>query len=1208
MRVFRRIAIACALFASTAAAQDIAVTKSVDPPAQFTPGSDVPFNVFITNLGPGAANGVSLTDVIPAGMTFTSVAQLSGPTFTCTTPPPNTGGTVTCTIATLNAGAGASFIFLFRVPAAAVAGQEFQNTAVGASTPPDGNPQNDTSSATITVVANGADIAVTKTGPPIANAGQNVTYDVTISNAGPDTATSVTLTDAIPPGMTFVSFTQLTGLAFNCPVPAQPGDPIVCTQAAMLPGTSAQFQFEFQIDPQAAPGTSFTNVATGDSAETDPNEENNQGVAVTSTPPPPSADLGITKTAPSAAAANTNVPFTITVTNNGPDPAQNLAVTDVLPGDSTFVSLSQSGTTLNCTTPAVGAGGTVTCTALTYAALSTTTLTLTVHVPPATPSGTQYTNTATVVASASDPNEDNNIATATVTISAVDLSVTKTTPATANAGTNVTYTITVSNAGPDAAFFVELTDPLPAGTTLVSFNQTSGPAAACSAPAVGTNGTVVCNFEILGNLQSATFDLTINTGRSPATMTNTASVTTDSADTNPNNNSVTVMSAVTQLADLVVVKNGPATGTPGTNAAYTVSLTNNGPSVAMNVALNDATPVNTTFVSAAQNSGPLFACTTPGFGATGNINCTIPSLQPGASATFTFVFNISPGATSSITNTASAMSATTDPAGGNSSSSVTTFLTQSADLAVTKSGPPNAVAGNTVTYTVTATNSGPSFASTVTLSDNVPANTTFASNAQTSGPAFNCTTPAVGATGAITCTIASFPTGSPAVFAFTFNVLPGATGSVSNTATISAAADSIPGNNSSTAVTPLNQSANIGIAKSGPTTATAGTNVTYTVTASNLGPSAAANVTVTDNAPASTTFVSVTQTSGPTFNCTGVNCTIATFAAGATATFDYVFAVSSAATGTINNTATIASTTPDPVPGNNSASASTTVLQSADLSILKSGPAAITAGQNITYTVAASNAGPSSASNVTITDVLPANTTFVSATQTSGPAFNCTTPSAGAAGTITCTIATFAAGATASFNFVVQIAPAATGIISNTASISSTTADPTPGNAASGSAAVIDPGPTDVSIVKTASPTTAPQGDTATYTLTVTNNGPGTATGTTVTDVLPAGTMLLSVNTSQGTCSGTTTVICNVGILAPAANATIAILVRLPQTVGPLSNTATVTTANVETAPANNTSTAVLDIAAPIPTASEWGLMLMALMIAAVAVLRARQM
>src|SRR5262249_34850254 len=159
----------------------------------------------------------------------------------------------------------------------------------------------------------------------------------------------------------------------------------------------------------------------------------------------------------------------------------------------------------------------------------------------------------------------------------------------------------------------------------------------------------------------------------------------------------------------------PATATAGNNISYNITVTNNGPSNASNVSWSDVLPANTSFVSETQNTGPAFLCTT---GAT--VSCSIASLTPGTTATFTIVVRVlssTPNGTP-VSNTATATSTTPDSTTGNNTSTASTTVSTSADLSVTKSGPSFTPSNTTVTYTVTAANAGPSDATTVTLTDN----------------------------------------------------------------------------------------------------------------------------------------------------------------------------------------------------------------------------------------------------------------------------------------------------------------------------------------------------------------------------------------------------------------------------------------------------------------------------------------------------------
>lgn len=155
-----------------------------------------------------------------------------------------------------------------------------------------------------------------------------------------------------------------------------------------------------------------------------------------------------------------------------------------------------------------------------------------------------------------------------------------------------------------------------------------------------------------------------------------------------------------------------------------------------------------------------------------------------------------------------------------------------------------------------------------------------------------------------------------------------------------------------------------------------------------------------------------------------------------------------------------------------------------------------------------------------------------------------------------------------------------------------------------------DDGPVaDVSITKTG-PAAAPPGASITYNITVSNAGPQAASNVVVTDVLPAGTTFVSATASQGTCSGTTTVTCTLGAIASGANATIALTVLAPLNASTISNTATVANApEADPTPGNNTSpTAITSLAqaANIPTASEWGLFALLMMLVGIAVMKLR--
>ena len=382
-----------------------------------------------------------------------------------------------------------------------------------------------------------ADVAITKTDAPDPVAvGSPLTYTLTAINNGPSPATGVTVTDTLPANVTVVSATPSQG---TC-TPA--GGTVTCVLGTLASGASATVTIQVTPTP-AAGGTTLTNTATVIANEPDPNPANNTATATTAVTPV--ANLAITKTdAPDPVAVGSPLTYTLTATNNGPSPATGVTVTDTLPANVTFVSATPSQGT--CTQ----AGGTVTCPLGALASGASATVTIQVT-PTAAAGGTTLTNTAQVTANEADPNPANNTATATTAVTpAADLAVLSKTdnPDPVPSSSTLTYTITVANFGPSAADNVQVTDPLPPGTFFSSATTSQG---SCpSTPPVGTNGTVTCNLGTMASGGTATVTIVVQTGciTTPATRTNTATVSSPTLDPNPGNN--TASQTTVQQADL----------------------------------------------------------------------------------------------------------------------------------------------------------------------------------------------------------------------------------------------------------------------------------------------------------------------------------------------------------------------------------------------------------------------------------------------------------------------------------------------------------------------------------------------------------------------------------------------------------------------------------------------------------------------------------
>ena len=358
-----------------------------------------------------------------------------------------------------------------------------------------------------------------------------------------------------------------------------------------------------------------------------------------------------------------------------------------------------------------------------------------------------------------------------------DVAVTKSGPATITAGgPNATYTITVTNNGPNSASVTLNDSPSQSANAplfFVSWTQNSGPTVTCATPSPGNSGTIDCIATTFGSSQSASFTLVeslpaaVLAGNSvPNSATAFVNAATDPV---PGNNTATVTSTSIASADLVAAKTlfggGPLVA--GAKATYTLTVTNSGPSDAQSVTLTDVLPPHTTFFSLAQNGGSPFLCTTPAVGSNGTISCMRGTFAIGdGPAVFNLTVNITPDAPngSSINNTATVSSATSDPNGANNSQTDSHTVSATTDISVHKLASSGAVAGTNVTYSITVADNQagcgtgcPADALNAVLTDALPTNTTFVSLTQNNGPTFNCTTPAVGAGGTVSCTVADLP-------------------------------------------------------------------------------------------------------------------------------------------------------------------------------------------------------------------------------------------------------------------------------------------------------------------------------------------------------------------------------------------------------------------------------------------------------------------
>jgi len=411
----------------------------------------------------------------------------------------------------------------------------------------------------------------------------------TVYNQSTLPLTNVQITVPIPSGGTFAAGTEVAtieGLAAACT--SAPGAGYRrCTFAALPAGQVASFNIEVDYQPPAGgvqllsgapaagsppPNTTLWAQYTPPwSSATFTRTETLGPLCPLAVNAAPAADVQITKTGPASVTGGGVLSYAVQVQNlSGSNAAPNPSFTDPLPSGTTFLAIGvPAGWT--CSTPAVGSGGTVSCSASSLAALATASFTLSTRVSSLLPGGTVLVNTATAASGASDPSLANNTATASTTVVApaaqADLSVTKIdSPDPVSTGRNIVYTIVVTNSGPATALGVSLSDTVPAGTTFQALS--AAPGWTCSTPAVGGTGLASCTTPTLAANASATFLLQVQVTAASGTITNTATVSNSVPDPVPGNNSAV---ATTTVAALSLLCPTPGKDGPGGTLAGTVN-------------------------------------------------------------------------------------------------------------------------------------------------------------------------------------------------------------------------------------------------------------------------------------------------------------------------------------------------------------------------------------------------------------------------------------------------------------------------------------------------------------------------------------------------------------------------------------------------------------------------------------------------------------
>ena len=628
------------------------------------------------------------------------------------------------------------------------------------------------------------------------------------------------------------------------------------------------------------------------------------------------ADLQVTKgDNPDPVTAGTTLTYTIRVTNNGVSDAENTILYDRLPPGIVLNSIvTSNGATCSTGTPGnpidrvVCGLGTLRSTG----PITTAVITITATVNKGLVDGTILENDVFVTSDVFDPYDGNNHANQLTTVTPRSLIlVTKTDlPDPVVAGTMVEYRIRIQNNGPSVAHGVSFRDSLP-NPAFVSFNNyVIGNGAGTCFYQAGDNAIDCYLGDIeVGGFRDVFLRFDVKSSTPDGTILNDSIVITATSPIIfgvPND--TTESTTVIARSDLVIEKtSSPLTVYAGEQKRYTVKITNNGPSDALNVVVTDTLPSQVQYMTDTglcnQNAGI--------------VTCSFGTMATGSSRTFDIITLVNPATTldlnihpegRTITNTAQVASTVVDPFPANNTALAKNFVQQKADLRILKFGKPddNARAGDLVTYTVIIDNFGPSYAYSVTLKDvlqssgvfdvvdvasdrpavcrSIPNGTTYNLPAQpwpvtSAPPPFGVLAPSgqanVNQRYELDCVLTPLlavvsPVGgpqNPGRWILTVRVRAQQQQDLNNVAYVQSdiAADPDRSNNTAFVKHDLSAVADLSITKTdSPDPVTAGTLLTYTIRITNSGPSDAENVVVYDRLPPGVVVLAAQTSTGAT--------------------------------------------------------------------------------------------------------------------------------------------------------------------------------------------------------------------------------------------------------------------------------------------------------------------------------------------------------
>jgi uncharacterized repeat protein (TIGR01451 family) len=1067
-------------------------------PASVNAGQAVNGTLTFTNNGPSTAGGLTYTLTLPPNLatapTITALPTGATSTYVAATGVVNLAG-MPSTLAT--ATTIGPIAISYTQPGAATS----TVTASLNTTTTDSNPANNSASATIAGSAV-VDVATALAFPASVNAGQAVSGTLTFTNNGPSTASGLTYTLSVPANLaTAPTITALPTGATSTYSAA--------TGALTLAGMPTTLATATNIGPitisYTQPGAASSTVSAAiNTSTTDSNPVNNSATATIAGNAV--ADVAAALAFPATVNAGQLVAGTITFTNTGPSTATGLTYTlNLAPNLATAPTITALPTGAGYSYAA--ATGVVTLTGL-PATLATGTNIGPISVSYAQPGAATSTVSASINTVTTDSNPANNNASLTIAGNPVaDVATALLFPASADAGKPVTGTVTFTNNGPSTAS--GLTFNLSLAPNLVPAPTLGGlPTGASYSYAAATGVVSLTGIPVTLAATTSLGPITVSyTQPGTATSAVSASINTTTTDSNPANNSATVTIAGNPIADVATAFVFPASVDAGKPVTGTLTFTNSGASTASGLTYTLTLPPN--LATAPTLSGLPTGASYNYVPATGVVTLAGMPATLAASAMIgpiTVSFTQPGAATSTVS--ASIATTTTDSNPANNAATVTITGHSVADVAVSLTFPATIDAGKPVVGTLTFTNNGPSAATGLTYTLNLPVNLTVAPTitALPTGASYSY----AAATGVVT--LAGMPTTlttatniGPITVAYN---QPGAATSTVSASIATITTDSNPANNSATATIAGNLIADVATALAFPANTDAGKPVAGTLTFTNYGPSTASGLTYTLTLPpnlVSAPAITALPT-GATYSyaaATGVVTLSGLPANLAPNTSIGPITVGYTQPGTATSTvsAAIATTTADSNPANNGASVTIAGNQLADLATALSFPPNVNAGQAIIGTLLFTNSGPSSANGLSYTLTLPA--ALATSPTLSGLPAGASYSYASATGVVSLSgMPTTLAASTSIGPVTVSYTQPPKGSSLVSASIAATTADPNPANN-NATASIAGNAVADVAATLSF-PSKVNAGQIVTGTVMFTNAGPSTATAVNFNLTLPA--------------------------------------------------------------------------------------------------------